>query len=270
MTTPSWLPDEIPLDKPSPARMYDYFLGGAHNFAIDRAAAEQVTAVMPDLPRIAQANRAFLRRATKVLITQGISQLLDIGSGIPTVGNVHQIAQDINPHARVVYVDIDPLAVRQSEALLQQNPNAIVLQGDARQPDAIITHPEVRGMLDFHKPLAILLVSVLPFVPDDVEAYALVRTLRDTLPSGSYLVITHGTYDGAPSDVVAQSERLYARISQPAKTRSRVEIERFFDGLTLVAPGLVYVPLWRPESAEDLFFDEPARACNVGGMGYKG
>lgn len=269
MNTRVWLPEDVPLDKPSPARMYDYFLGGAHNFAIDRAAAEQVIAIMPDVPRIVQANRTFLRRAVTFLVEHGIDQFLDIGSGMPTVGNVHTVAQALNPAARVVYVDIDPLAVRQSEALLRENPNATALQGDARQPEYILAHPEVRSVLDFTKPVAVLLVALLHFVPDDKEAYQIVEVLHAALPAGSYVGLTHATYEGAPRDLIMQNEQLYARTTTPVKTRSRVDIERFFDGLDLVEPGVVYVPLWHPESAEDLFLDQPARACNFGGVGQK-
>lgn len=264
-----WLPDGIPLDQPSPARMYDYFLGGAHNFAIDRVAAEQVRTIMPDVSHIMQANRVFLRRAVTFLVTQGIDQFLDIGSGIPTVGNVHTVAQALNAAVRVVYIDSDSLAVRQSEALLEQSPQAIALEGDARQPKAILAHPDVHRLLDFNKPLAVLLVAVLHFVTDDAEAYHLVRVLRDALPSGSYLVITHGTNDGAARDLIAQGEQLYAKTTNPTKARSRADIERFFDGLELVEPGLVYVPLWHPESADDLFLNQPARSINFSGVGRK-
>jgi hypothetical protein len=264
-----WPPDEISLDKPNPARMYDYFLGGAHNFAIDRQAAEQVAAIMPDLPRIMQANRAFLRRVVTFLVEQGIDQFLDIGSGIPTVGNVHEIAQDINPATRVVYVDIDPIAVRQSEALLRQNPNTTIIQADARQPEYILSHPEVCRMLDFTKPVAVLLVAVLHFVTDDVEAERLVRVFRDAIPSGSYVVITHGTYEGAPRNLIEQSEQLYARTTTPVKTRSGVDIGRFFEELDLIEPGLVYIPRWHPESPDDLFLDQPERSVGFAGVGRK-
>jgi hypothetical protein len=247
--------------------MYDYFLGGAHNFVIDRPAAEQVIAIMPDVPRIMWANRTFLRRVVTFLVEQGIDQFLDIGSGMPTVENVHTIAQELNSAARVVYVDIDPLAVRQSDALLQHNPHAIALQGDIRQPDDILMHPEVRRVLDFTKPLAVLLIALLHFVPDDAEAYHAVEVIRDALPSGSYLALTHGTYEGAPRDLITQNERLYAQTTTPVKPRSRADIERFFAGLDLVEPGVVYVPLWHPESAEDVFVDAPARSLNVGGVG---
>lgn len=239
------------------------------NFAIDRAAAEQVIAIMPDVPRIMQANRTFLRRAVTFLVERGIDQFLDIGSGMPTVGNVHTIAQTLNPAARVVYVDIDPLAVRQSEALLHGNPNALALQGDARQPEYILTHPDVQRMLDFNKPVAVLLVALLHFVPEDTEAYQVSQVFRDALPAGSYVTLSHATYEGAPRELITQNEQLYARTTTPVRTRSQVEIERFFEGLDLIEPGVVYVPLWHPESAEDLFLDEPARALNVGGIGRK-
>jgi hypothetical protein len=249
--------------------MYDYFLGGAHNFALDRAAAEQVIALTPDVPRIVWANRTFLRRVVTFLVAQGIDQFLDIGSGMPTVGNVHTVAQALHPATHVVYVDVDPLAVRQSEALLQATPNAIAVQGDARQPDAILAHPQVRRVLDFNRPVAVLLIALLHFVTDDADAYHLVRVLRDALPAGSYVAIAHATYEGVPPALVEQNERLYTQTTSPVKTRARVAIERFFAGLDLIEPGVVYVPLWHPESADDLFLDEPARSCNFGGVGHK-
>ncbi|MBX6342403.1 MAG: SAM-dependent methyltransferase, partial [Thermomicrobiaceae bacterium] len=148
MSMPSWARGDFPLDKPSAARMYDYYLGGFHNFEIDRQAAEQAIARWPDLPLIMQANRAFLRRAVNFVSGQGIDQFLDIGSGIPTVGNVHEVAQRANPSARVVYVDIDPIAVAHSQEILRGNPNATVIQGDVRRPSEILEHPDVQRLLD--------------------------------------------------------------------------------------------------------------------------
>lgn len=261
--------DQAPQDKPGVARMYDYFLGGYHNFAIDRQAAEQVIAIYPDMPLVAQANRGFLRRAVQFLVAQGIEQLLDIGSGIPTVGNVHEVAQRANPAARVVYVDSDAVAVAHSEAILRGNAHATAIRADARRPEQILDHPEVRRLLDFRQSVAVLLAAVLHFVTDDEEAYRLVRVLREALAPGSYLAISHGTDENVPPAISAQLARLYVRTTNPARVRSRDEIERFFAGLELVEPGLVYVPLWRPTAADDLFLAQPERSVHYGGVGRK-
>src|SRR5579884_3165576 len=148
MAAPHWAPRDVPLDRPSAARMYDYYLGGFHNFELDRQMAEQAIALWPELPLIMRANRGFLRRAVNYLVTQGIDQFLDIGSGIPTVGNVHEVAQRANPNARVVYVDIDPIAVAHSRAILGDAPNVAVIQADLREPESILGHPKVTGLLD--------------------------------------------------------------------------------------------------------------------------
>ncbi len=268
MMTPEWLPDDVPLDKPSPARMYDYLLGGYHNFAIDRMAAEQMIALNPDAPLIMQAYRAFLRRAVKFLVAQGIDQFLDLGSVVPTVGSSHEVAQEFNPAARVVYVDIDPDTVRHSEAILEGSPNTAAVQADVRRPDQLLRHPNVSRLLDFSRPVAVLL-QLLHFVTDDEEAYQLVRVLRETMAPGSYMAISHGTYENAPREVVERLEGLYARSTTPVKLRSRVEIEAFFDGLELVEPGLIYGPLWRPEGPDDIFLDQPERSANFSGVGRK-
>lgn len=257
------------MDQPSPARMYDYFLGGSHNFPIDRQVAEHVLTIYPDAALNARVNRAFLRRAVRFLVGQGIDQFLDIGSGIPTVGNVHEVAQQGNPGARVVYVDCDPIAVHHSIGTLKDIPTATAIQADARQPEDILTHLEVRRLLDFGRPIAVLLLAVLPFITDDVEARSAVNSLREVLASGSYIAIAHGTYEGAPRDVLEQAERLYAGTTNPAKGRSRSEILSFFNGLDLIEPGLVYAPLWRPESPQDLFLDQPERSILLVGIGYK-
>lgn len=252
--------------------MYDYFLGGHHNFPVDRAAAEQIIALGPQVPLIAHANRAFLRRAVNALIALGITQFLDIGSGIPTVGNVHEVAQAANPEARIVYVDIDPLAVTHSASILTGNANATVVQADARRPETILDHPEVRRLLDFSRPIAVLLVSFLHFVTDDDEASALVRGLRDALAPGSYIVISHSileSIEGMPQDVVEQGTAVYNRSSNPVRMRPRAQVARFFDGLELIEPGLVDMPLWRPEGPDDVYLDTPEKSAFVAGIGRK-
>ncbi|MFQ5595762.1 MAG: SAM-dependent methyltransferase [Anaerolineae bacterium] len=269
MSSPPKIPDGIALDKPSAARIYDFFLGGFHNFEIDRLVAKQALQIYPDARLTAIANRAFLRRVVNFLIEQGIDQFLDLGSGIPTVGNVHEVAQAANPAARVVYVDIDPIAIRHSEAILRDNPNASAIQADVRQPEQILDHEEVRRLIDFSQPTAVLLIALLHLIPDDEEAYSAVRTLRDAVVPGSYLAIAQGTDEKAPPDVAKQLEELGASTPTPNKNRSRPEIELFFEGLELVDPGLVHVPLWRPEGPDDVLLDRPERSINLGGVGRK-
>ena len=266
----TWVPADVPLDKPNVARMYDHYLGGYHNFAIDRQAAEAVIAVYPDFPLAMRANRAFLRRAVQFLVAQGIDQFLDIGSGIPTVGNVHEVAQQINPAARVLYVDADPVAVAHSEAILQGNPRAAVLHADARQVGPILASPQARRLLDLERPLAVLLLTVLHFVTDDGDAEGLVRGLRQALAPGSYLVISHGTPEhDAPADVKERVIRLYGTTSNPARPRSFAQVGRFFQGWELLEPGLVFTPLWRPDGGPEPLADQPARSATIAGVGRK-
>ena len=267
MVGASWVPEDAPLDRPNAARMYDYFLGGAHNFAADRAAAERALAVYPDLGRVMQANRAFLRRAVEFLVDRGIDQFLDLGSGIPTVSNVHEVAQRLNPAARVVYVDHDPVTVAHSEALLGGNPRAAILQADLREPERVLA--EARRLLDWDRPLALLLVFVLHFVTDDAEARGVVRTLRDALPRGSYLVLSHGTAEHAPPEVGERLTRLYAGTPTPLRLRTRAETAPFLQGLELVEPGLTFVSLWRPEEPDGAVIEHPERYSGYAAVGRK-
>jgi len=257
------------MDRASPSRMYDYFLGGSHNFAVDRELAEQVLAVYPDIALLARANRAFLRRAVRFLLDQGIDQFLDIGSGIPTAGNVHNIVHQRNPAGRVVYVDIDPIAVHLSLDLLKDDPTATAIQADAREPEAILAHPDVCRLLDLGQPVGVLLLACVPFIADDAEVFTLVRTLRQAVAPGSYFVFSHLSYEGAPAETIAQSERLYAGTTNPVTSRSRARLEPLFEDLEVVAPGVVHVPLWHPESPNDLFLEEPSRSVNLVGVGRK-
>jgi len=259
----------IPLDRPNVARMYDWLLGGSHNFEGDRLAAEAVLQVYPEMRQAAWVNRAFMRRAVLFLIEQGINQFLDIGSGLPTVGNVHEVAQGAEPAPRVVYVDVDPVAVTHSRAMLTDNPNATAIRADVHHPDEILNHLEVTKLLDFHQPLGLLLTGLLHLVPADDQAYSSVYTLRDALAPGSYVVISHGTTENAPPDLLEQLDKLSATISTPYRYRSTAEVQSFFDGLELVEPGLVPSPLWRPEGPEDILFDRPERSLAMAGVGRK-
>lgn len=270
MSQSKWVPDEVPLDRPNVARMWDYFLGGAHNFAIDRQAAEQALKLYPDLPLVARVTRAFLRRAVLFLVDQGVDQFLDIGSGIPTVGNVHEIAQRVNPAARVVYVDVDPVAIAHSQAILHGMANAVAVQADARRSEELVGHPDVRSGLDWARPIGILAIAMLHFVPDEAQALSIIRVLRDAVPSGSYLALTHATAEGVDPTRAEQGEQLYQRTNAALHFRTRDQIAGLFEGLELVEPGLVYVPLWRPEADDDLLLDQPDRSANYAGVARRG
>ncbi|MEV4197666.1 SAM-dependent methyltransferase [Micromonospora globbae] len=268
MQRPDWAPETIDIERPSVARMYDYYLGGSHNFAADRAAAQAMVAAVPDAPLMAQANRAFLRRAVQFLTDAGVRQFLDIGSGIPTVGNVHEIAQRGAPESRVVYVDVDPVAVAHSREILAGNDRAAVVQEDLRHPERILAHPDVRRLLDFDQPVAVMIVAVLHFISDDDRPGRILRTLREALAPGSYLVLSQASDDGRTEEERAEAERVYRRTDNPLWVRNRAELTAFFDGFALVEPGVVWVPEWRPDSPESA--EDAERAVFMGGVGRLG
>ncbi len=229
-----------------PARVYDYLLGGKDNYAPDRALAAAMTASLPDLPTMLQANRDFLGRAVTHLVTErGVTQFLDIGSGIPTAANVHQVAQAIEPSTRVVYVDNDPMVLAHARALMVGTPEGRTefVAGDATDPAAILADPAVFGTLDRERPIALMLVSMLMYFPDDV-AHRIARTLMDALPPGSHLTISHPTVDFDPASAAAAEVGSSGGIAY--HNRTRAEVERFFDGLELVEPGIVPMLEWRP------------------------
>ncbi|MFB9906874.1 SAM-dependent methyltransferase [Allokutzneria oryzae] len=264
---PTWAPSEVDLSRPSQARMYDYFLGGEHNFAIDREVARRAIDLLPDLPMIMRANRAFLRRAVRFCVAQGITQFIDLGSGIPTVANVHEVAQEQNPDCRVVYVDNDPIAVTHSEAMLVGNGRAAAIQADLRNPRAVLVSPEVRSLIDLDQPVALLMLAVLHFMPDSEEPYRVVSEYRDAVAEGSYLAISHASFGTA--DTTAQDRiDLMERAGLDLVSRSSEEISEFFSGFSLVEPGLARLPLWRPDSVRDLAY-EPERFAGLVGVGYK-
>ncbi|MCI2421750.1 SAM-dependent methyltransferase [Saccharopolyspora sp. K220] len=260
--------DDIDLDKPNAARVYDYYLGGDHNFAVDRQMAEEAIRMWPELPLIMQANRAFLRRAVQYCTDQGIRQFLDLGSGIPTVGNVHEVAQQAAPGTRVVYVDTDPVAVAYSKNLLRDNPNAAIVRADLREPDKVLAAPEVSELLDLSQPLAVMMVAVLHFVGDADQPGAIVARYRDALVPGSFLVISHATDEGRP-DVAASHADLYRqRTATPMTMRPHAAVTGFFEGFELVEPGVVHLPLWRPTAATDVGA-RPERFTGLAGVGRK-
>lgn len=259
-------PDDL---KPNPARMYDYLLGGFHNFEVDRQAVAQLVAANPEAPFIARCNRAFMQRVIHFCLDKGIDQFLDIGAGVPTVGNTHEVVHQRNPQAHILYVDIDELTVSYGEALLAHMPTADFIHGDLRQPRVIVDHPITRRLLDWTRPIAVLTTSVVQFILDTAEATGAIHTLTATLPLGSYVAISHPVDADYDHDNLDQMEELYQRTTRPYRTRNRAAVEAFFTGLVVVEPGIVYLPLWHPNGPDDLFVNEPSRALLVGGVGQK-
>jgi hypothetical protein len=264
---PDWAPEGVDLSTPSVARAYDYALGGAHSFAVDRQWFRAFEAVLPEARLIFRANRAFLHRAVRFMVEAGIRQFLDLGSGIPTVGNVHEIAQHAAPAARVVYVDIDPVAVAHSRLILAGNDRAAAIHEDARHAGAILDHPDTRALLDFDQPVGLILAAIVHAIPDEDDPYGVMTRLRDGLAPGSYVAISHATADGRPTEARA-AERVTKQTNTPGTLRTRAEIMRFFTGLDLVEPGLVWTPQWRPDRPEDVD-DHPERLVTYAGVGRK-
>ena len=242
------VPLEINTSVAHPARMYDYYLGGKDNFPADREAAEKMIASAPGMRDGARQNRAFLGRSVRWLAGAGITQFLDIGTGIPTQGNTHEVAQEVAPDARVAYVDNDPIVIAHARALLsgQGQGMVTVAHADLREPDALLTDPQVLRAIDFDQPMAVLLVAILMFLKDSEEPHRIVERLEAAMPSGSYLVISHVTQDFNP-EAAARGARVYDRATATMTPRGREEVLRFFDGLELVDPGVVQVSRWRPD-----------------------
>src|SRR4051812_26096826 len=267
MHRPSWVPAEVDLSRPSAARVYDYYLGGSHNLEVDRRMAREAISLWPDLPEIMQTNRAFLRRSVRYLTGQCITQFLDVGSGIPTVGNVHEAARQADPRARVVYVDSDPVAVAHSRAILAGDEHTAVVHADVREPETILGDPTVRTTLDLDRPIAVLMVAVLHFVSDEHDPFGAVARIRDRLAPGSHLALSHASAEGRP-EAAASHRELYSRTPTPMTMRRREEIAWFFDGFDLVDPGLVWLPLWRPD-APDAAARHPERTTGFAGVGRR-
>lgn len=247
---------ELDVTVPSAARLYDFYLGGHHNFAADRRLARRVYEVIPEAPYIARMNREFLRRAVRYLTERGFRQFIDIGCGLPTVGPVHDIAQSIAPDSRVVYVDNEPVAVAHSKILLRENDRTAVLRADLTDPEAILDSETVRKMIDFDEPVAVLMVAVFHFVGDDHEPMGVLDRYRNRLKAGDHLVFSHASGDTSPHWRRAMD--LYENTHNPLYLRSYQEIVKMLSGYSLVDPGLVRVPAWRPERPEDA---KDASAC---------
>ncbi|MDX8037213.1 SAM-dependent methyltransferase [Lentzea sp. BCCO 10_0856] len=261
---PAWAGPEIDADRPSAARIYDAHLGGFHNFQADRDAAAKIVAFMPELPDIMRANRSFLRRAVRYLVGQGITQFLDLGSGIPTVGNVHEIAWKANPDCRIVYVDVDPVAVSHSRTILRGIDHATAIQGDLRRPQEILSNPEVQRLLDFGQPIAVLMFAVLHFVPDTDDPVGIIRSYLDATVPGSYLAISHASLEGPEPEKAEEATEQFRRSVTEFSMRTRSEITGLFDGLELVDPGVVYLPEWQPDPGDEI--GDPRRTSTFAGV----
>lgn len=249
--TPRYEPPAFDPQTPNFARIYDYLLGGKDHFAADREAAEQALSIEPGMRDGALAARGFLTRAVRYLVGAGIRQFLDIGCGLPTQGNVHEVARSVSPDVRVVYVDYDPAVVTHARALLETDSQTLVLRGDLRDPEELLADPALPRLMDLSQPAAVLMLNVLHFVPEDEVAQHAVRTLRDAVAPGSHIAIAHVVSDLRPRASARINGMFQDRLRIEARrpnVRTRAEVEAFFEGLELVEPGVVVAPEWRPDS----------------------
>lgn len=244
----NWVPTSVDLEKPSAARAYDYVLGGNHNFAVDREFVEKMLAMQPEVKRFALMNRAFMRRAVLFMLDQGIRQFLDLGSGIPTVGNVHEIAQEVDPASRVVYVDNEHVAVAHSQLILENNENAAMVHADIAKPLLVLQDPVTRKLLDFERPVGVLAITIGHYILDEHDPIGVFRAYRDAVAPGSYLAITHLTDDFVEVSNVTESMK---KSQNHVVARSRAEVQELFGDFELVEPGLVTTSQWRPERESD-------------------
>ena len=241
-------PGCIDATRPNVARIYDYLLGGKNNFAADRAAARRLMQAIPDVAAIARDNRSFLGRVVRYLaIEGGIRQFLDLGSGLPTQANVHELAQGVAPGARVVYIDNDPVVTSHGRALLASGDHVGMVSGDLRDPASILRHPDVLSLLNLAQPLGVLCTSILHFVAEEPGPYKIIAEYRDHLAPGSYLAITHGTLEDDPAGEGAAAERVYRQASSQLHLRPLPDVLRFYEGFELIEPGLTWISEWRPE-----------------------
>ncbi|MFI2205066.1 SAM-dependent methyltransferase [Streptomyces sp. NPDC020192] len=256
MTDTGFSPERIDTGKPHSARMYDWFLDGKDHYPVDAEAATEVLGLFPGVKDTAWANREFMHRAARYVARQGVGQFLDVGTGIPTEPNLHQVVQAVTPSARVVYADNDPIVLRHAEALLQGTPEGrtAYLHADVREPERIVEY--AREHLDLGRPVGLSLIALLPFVPDEQDAYGIVRTLLDPLPSGSHLLLSHVSAEFDP-EVWARIEAVYRSGGTSVRARSHAEVSRFFEGLQLAVPGVVPATRWRPEPAMRVHEEQP-------------
>jgi hypothetical protein len=263
----NWVPTSVNIDKPSAARMYDYLLGGSHNFAVDRDFLEHtILAIQPEIKRFAIMNRAFMRRAMLFMLDQGIRQFLDLGSGIPTVGNVHEIAHRVDPSAHVVYVDNEHVAVAHGQLLLEGKSNVVIVQGDITKPGLILSDQETRRVLDFDRPIGLLAITIGHYILDEQDPEQVFAAYRDALPSGSYLAMTHLTNDFSVVNAEELTEAM-KKSQNKVRARTRAEVLGLFGDFELVEPGLVTTSQWRPEIPGEI--EDPERDGLYAGVARK-
>jgi hypothetical protein len=258
--------EEIDTSRPHPARMYNFYLGGRDNYEVDREAAQRVIDLAPQLVPMAKANRAFMHRAVRFVVESGVRQIIDIGTGIPTSPNTHQVAQEVSQDVRVAYVDNDPIVATHAGAHLVGDGETGFFLADLRDPDSILKHPAIGRLIDFDQPVALMLLAVLHFVQDDEDPAGLVAAYRDALPKGSHLILTHSTTDFHQADPAwAEARDVYRKrdATAPLTLRPHEQVLRFFDGFDLLPPGLVQGPLWRPDSP-------PPAAGDLADIGFYG
>ncbi|MCC5578083.1 SAM-dependent methyltransferase [Microtetraspora sp. AC03309] len=244
-------PREIDANTPSPARLYDYMLGGTDNYEVDRQIADQLLKIAPELRELSLDNRSFLTDAVEYCARQGIRQFLDIGSGLPTQKNVHEAAQSVAPDSRTVYVDNDPSVLPHAQTLIQGDPQTVYIEADARDYPAVLRHPETARMLDFTKPVAVLLVAVVHFIDDSDDPYGVVAGYADQLCPGSYVILAHVTSDDIDPELGERMFGLNSQLRVPLTYRTKDEVTRFFDGLELVGPGVIGLGRWSPDGEVD-------------------
>jgi hypothetical protein len=264
------IPVGVDPTRPSPARLYDYYLGGTHNFEVDRQAAEQIRALMPELADAAWANRGFHGRAAVWMARQGIRQFIDIGSGLPTQNNTHQALRQVTRDARVVYVDVDPMVAAHAAGLLANDGSTALITADLRDPGSVLGDPELRRLLDLRQPVGVLMTAVLHFVADGSDPWRVVREYMTAVAPGSYLAVSHVTFDRLPPRITEQGQAVYAQASSDIYARTAEQVTRFFDGLELVPaqpdgePAISYVGVWGAEDPEAADSDgQRAAYCGV-------
>ncbi|MFF3917489.1 SAM-dependent methyltransferase [Streptomyces sp. NPDC001852] len=257
MTDTGFSPEWIDTGKPHSARMYDWFLDGKDHYVVDAEAASKVLEFFPDAKDSAWANREFMHRAARFVAGQGVDQFLDVGTGIPTEPNLHQVVQAVAPSARVVYVDNDPIVLRHAEALLKGTPEGrtAYLHADVREPERIVEY--AREHLDLGRPVGLSLIALLPFVTDEQDPHRVVRTLLEPLPSGSYLMLSHGGTELFDPEVWGRIDAVYRSGGTSVRLRSYADVVRFFDGLELAEPGVVEVTQWHPEPDMRVRVEQP-------------
>ncbi|HZB29958.1 MAG TPA: SAM-dependent methyltransferase [Streptosporangiaceae bacterium] len=267
MTDLDGLPAGLDPNTPNVARIYDYWLDGKDNFQVDRDFAEKIIAIEPAAPYMARQNRGFLGRAVRFLTAEaGIRQFIDIGTGLPTQRSVHQVAQEIAPDARIVYVDSDEVVRIHARALLGDSTNVAAVRADFRDPETILAHPDVAKLIDFDQPFALLLLAILHFIPDDDDPLGIIGRYREVMAPGSHLAISCSTREADPERADKIIEE-YRKASAPAVLRTGAEILRFFDGFELLDPGrLVYTPQWRPADPVEA---DPKKAWMLAGLGRR-